>query len=266
MNFLEHCRYYLMPCKLWSFKRKVALDFKVGKYTVRTASTPKDLYKAMRLRYKVFYQKYQGKIWALGLDTTPFDLDADHLIVCNEKDVVVGTYRLKSSTFTTNFFSASEFDIGEHATSAEVRVELSRACIDSEHRQGVVIACLWRGINRYAEQVKAAYVFGCVSVPTQSYVGMCSLLRYLQQSGMKEVLDSSITPRVGYATYLGIDRNWSNSYGLEPNIPPLFAAYIKMGAKVYGYPAYDPVFKCFDLFSMLRMSDLEPAFQRRLSQ
>ena len=49
----------------------------------------------------------------------------------------------------------------------------------------------------------------------------------------------------------------------ELEIPPLLRGYLLAGAKVYGLPAYDEDFACFDLFTKLEVKDINLSFLKR---
>lgn len=263
MNLFNRINYWLMPFELRSFKRKVAVNFKVGKYTVRTADNLDDLYWALRLRYRVFYKKFLGRTLPLGLDATDYDRDADHLLVCDEHGVIVGTYRLRSSTFTQAFYSMSEFNLGTFRYDLRGKLELSRACIDPDKRQGAVIMCLWRGILKYASEVQATHLFGCVSVMTKEVNEAAGILKHLQKLGLHRE-DHHVAP-VGKYTMPKFQEALAQASQGTVNLPPLFSSYLKIGARVYGEPAYDPAFMCMDYFTVLHLKDLDKAYADKLA-
>jgi putative hemolysin len=45
-------------------------------------------------------------------------------------------------------------------------------------------------------------------------------------------------------------------------LPPLFASYLKLGARIVGEPALDRHFKTIDFLALLDIGDLEPATYR----
>jgi putative hemolysin len=72
-------------------------------------------------------------------------------------------------------------------------------------------------------------------------------------------------------TLPGLAEEWSRmgipsaeqiEYG-KAFIPPLLASYMKAGARVGEYPALDRAFECIDYFTLLRIKDLNPLFERR---
>jgi len=258
MNFLEK----LFSFRLRKFKAKHKMSFTVGKYQVKTADTHEELYQALRMRYKIFYSKFRRILFPLVVDMTPYEIDADHLLV-KDGDKVVGTYRLRCSKFTSIFFSSSEFDISALTSEIEngkILVELSRACVDAQSRQGAVISCLWRGIFKYVKDMNSDYLFGCVTVMGKEPEIAASVTKYLED---KDLISNelAISPLPKYKV-----KNLKPALlGNKDVVPSLFSSYLKVGCKVYGEPAYDKRFKAFDFFTILRFSELNEAYERKLS-
>jgi len=50
----------------------------------------------------------------------------------------------------------------------------------------------------------------------------------------------------------------------EVELPSLIKAYLRLGAKVIGSPAWDPNFNTVDLPMMMRVADLKPKYQKHL--
>jgi putative hemolysin len=46
--------------------------------------------------------------------------------------------------------------------------------------------------------------------------------------------------------------------------PSLIGAYLQLGAKICGEPAYDPDFKCADFLTLLDIKDLDVDFMNTL--
>ena len=50
------------------------------------------------------------------------------------------------------------------------------------------------------------------------------------------------------------------------SMPPLLKAYLRMGARVCGEPAWDPDFNCLDFFVLLRLEDLPARYVQHFLQ
>lgn len=107
----------------------------IGQYSLSLAQSELDLRNARKLRHLVF-----GADLPSQLPVDSFDENAIHLVVLFEGDCqIVGNYRLRSSEQTNVFYSACEFDISDFLLKTNNQLELSRACIHPEHRNGVVL-------------------------------------------------------------------------------------------------------------------------------
>lgn len=244
------------------FKRKVPITFDRKEFTVKTAETRMEMLQACMLRYEVFHKEYAGKRFPVGIDADRYDALADHLVIIdNRSGHVVGAYRLICSLFANDFYSASEFDLSGLLAQEGVQLELSRACIRPDHRNGVVMSLLWRGLGAYMAAVNARWLFGLSSVKSIHVPAIADVHRQLREQGrMRE--DGLVTPRPafripGYRDAL--DRPSSK----REEIPGLFQAYLKAGAEVYDEPALDRAFRCADFLTVLDRQKMTPAHEKK---
>lgn len=245
---------------------RIQLLIDTSKYRVRIADSNADFQKVMRLRYEVFIKEMQKKENAVRVDLDEFDFAADHLIVEDVKsDEIVGTYRLLCSRFTDQFYSESEFDLGHFLSLEGAKLELGRACIHKDHRRGIVISLLWRGILEYACKVRAKYLFGCASLWSNDIREAVSVYRAFKNQGHFST-EIEVNP-----THKYIHPHYSVQLGVESaeeekgEIPSLLRSYLKAGAKVCSGPAYDAAFECFDYFVIMNLGELDKAFQERFA-
>ena len=248
------------------FTRKVKVDFKVRDYRVKTVDSPSELKQVLALRRSVFHYEFAGKWLSLRSDQDEFDVAADHLAIFDEKaGVVAGVYRLIASSFRAPFYSATEFDISQFLANDGTKLELSRACINRNYRNGVVIALLWRGIAEYAKSAGIDYLFGLSSINTVDVRRIAEIHRYFDDS--KILLDDyKISPRGKYRID-GFEQVYAKTQGgpgVAPEaMPPLFKTYIKAGAKVCSQPVIDRDFNCADWLTVLDMRGLTAAYDKK---
>ena len=128
-----------------------------GGYVVRFARNQADLDQILVLRYEVFNLEMKEGLESsheTGLDLDEYDAGCHHLMVlAKNSNKVVGTYRMQTYEMARDymgFYSSSEFDFDALQTAfLEQSVELGRACVAREHRNGRVLYHLWRGVCRY---------------------------------------------------------------------------------------------------------------------
>lgn len=166
----------LLP-NIREFRNKVPLRLERGDYLVKTIETPDELERVLQLRYSIFHREYKGKLFPVGVDWEDLDPVADHLVIVDKRSgKFVGTYRLIASPYSSRFYSQSEFQLTDFLELPGTKLELSRACVRREYRNGVVLQLLWRGLTEYFRKVGADYVFGCCSVQTMDPRGSLDYL------------------------------------------------------------------------------------------
>ena len=249
-------------------KPHINIDFEKGKYIVKTASCAEERRLAYRLRYDVFYKEFCQRDVELGIDIDRFDQISDMLIIIDkETGKLIGTYRFICSEFSKNFYSQTEFQLDHFLEQPGIKVELSRACIHPDYRKGTVIHLLWKGIYQYLSAVNANYLFGLSSITHIQAKDVLGIIQRLNGEGhigdslhiypwgpfdkSKFILNELGPMAAGEATY---------------NLPPLFKAYLKAGAKVAAVPAYDKQFECYDFFTVLPVKELNETHARKYSK
>jgi putative hemolysin len=237
-----------------------------GSYRARFARDVDDLEKIQRLRFEVFNVELAEGLeesWETGLDRDDFDAGCHHLIVEHKPDAaVVGTYRVQTLEMARAFhglYTEGEFDLSElPAEVLEQAVETGRACVAAEHRNGRVLTLLWKGLAAYLAWNRKRYLFGCCSLNSQEPDVAKQTYDFLG-SGAFVHPTLRTQPRAGYACY-------PPGFEADPNVsvklPPLFASYLKVGARITGPPALDRAFKTIDFLALLDVQDLDPATVR----
>ncbi len=228
--------------------------FDEGRYRVHFAAEEHELHAAQRLRFEVFNVELQEGLagsWENGRDEDRFDAACDHLLVSERSTGrVVGTYRMQSAQMAAareGWYCDEEFHLDELA--ADVRaasVELGRACIAADSRNGTVLYALWRGLAAYAEHRGKRYFFGCCSLTSQDTSEAWHVQRYLEAGGHMlpgepvRARDSHACPRPEEG-----DRR------VASGVPTLFRTYLRFGAKVCSFPAIDRSFRTIDYLVLL---------------
>jgi putative hemolysin len=250
--------------RFWSYRPNFEVEIETSQYILKTATSMDDLLEVFQLRYKIFLEHTESGSKGDGFDLDQFDDLCDHIIIIDKlSDKVCGTYRVLSSLTAKSFYSETEFRLDNFLASSGVKMELGRACIDYGHRNGAVIDLLWKGIARYVKLMNASYMFGCSSVKSTDLRVAKTLYLSMAEEGVH-------TDRFSIRSYgdfevcldevesLSIDEVDSKRL-----LPPLLRSYFSAGAKVYGVPALDRDFECFDFLTILDVNELTPGFKRR---
>ncbi|MFI5322604.1 MAG: GNAT family N-acetyltransferase [Thermodesulfobacteriota bacterium] len=255
--------------KLRQFKPKVPLLIESSRFVIKTVENSFELEKALNLRYEVFYRETLNKDNFSRTDIDKFDSICDHLIIIDKKqNTVVGTYRFISSTFSDKFYSESEFAIDQVKNAEGVKLELGRACVHRDYRNGTGIALLWKGLSEYFKTIKAKYLFGCSSIGTTNIVEISLIYKYIKELYLSPE-NFRVFPnekhRIKELDYYlsAFDKFGIKTESIEDFIPPLLKSYLKAGSVICGEPAIDNKFKCSDFFTVLDLETLSKSFEKR---
>jgi putative hemolysin len=247
------------------YKAKYPFLIESDGFDIKIASTVDDIIKAQQLRHQVFLEEGLGQSHETGLDFDDYDKIADHLMIIEKSTgKAVGTYRLINTQFSSQFYSQGEFHLDHFLNIEGIKLEMGRACTHADFRNGRTMDLLWQGLSKYIQISNTRYLFGCSSVNTQDAQYMFSVMKSLQKDERLK-LDYGIHPIESF--------DWPDSRGLftkaEPlpgytkELPPLLRSYLNAGSFVYGMPAYDKDFLCFDLLTILDLRTLNKKFAAR---
>ena len=229
--------------------------FREGPYEVRFARDGADLEAVLRLRFEVFNRELGeglGSSWATGLDRDAFDAVCHHLLLVEAASgVVVGTYRLQTAEQAcagVGLYCAGEFELAPLASVVNHGVELGRACIAREHRQGSALFALWRGRAAYLSWSRKRFLFGCCSLTSQDPREGLALYRWLERAGHLG-RGTPVEPHAALACRV----EPAQESGPEPEValPRLFGTYLRYGARVVSRPALDREFGTIDYLVVL---------------
>ncbi len=226
-----------------------------GEYILRFAKSGEDLDAVCRLRFEV-YNLELGEGLDSSFDTSrdidEFDSQCHHLMVIHRSSgSVVGTYRIQTGAMALlhrGFYSQQEFYLEEFPNSfLDVCVEVGRACIGREHRNGRVLQLLWRGLARYMDWNGKRHLFGCCSLTSQDpSEGLALYEKLMKADQIHPTLYA--WPKPDYACVAEPIEILSAG---TPRIPRLFEGYLNLGALVCGEPALDRHFKTIDFLVAL---------------
>jgi putative hemolysin len=254
---------------LRKFTPKVSFKIERSKFIIKTAENGFELEKAMRLRHEVFYREILNKWHILGIDVDKYDFFCDHLLIIDKNtDTIIGTYRLNSSLFSDVFYSETEFNIDSIKAMKDVKLEMGRACTHKDHRNGITIMLLWKGIMEYVKQTRTKYIFGCSSVQTSDFNAINSVFNYLKTNYYSSD-KLRVFPKKNYSikSVYHTSANTPSTLTNAPieTVPPLLMSYLKTGASICGEPAYDRAFKCADFLTLLDLANLNKSVERKYS-
>lgn len=249
-----------------------------GSLEIRLAATKKDIRRAQRLRFKVFYEDggavAQAGATLVRRDICRFDMHCDHLLVFDmaaknsfgrSKPKVVGTYRLlrrEAAERHGGFYSQSEFDIAPLLARHESKnfLELGRSCVHPKYRSKRVIELLWRGLWIYAKHHHVDVLIGCASLPGINPLALALPLSFLHHQASADV-EWQVKPHQGRAVPMGIlDSAAVDARKGVAALPPLVKAYLRVGAKFGNGAVIDKQFGTIDVFTVMPLAEIEDRY------
>ncbi len=264
--------------RLKDFRAHIPISLEKRNYIVKTADNNEELRAALKLRHEVFLEELLKRKTKSGIDIDCFDKQCDHLLIIDKRnDTIIGTYRLQSSLHTKRWYTATEFHM-KHILKGLPgnKLELGRACVHKDYRNGVTIALLWEGIHAYVQASQTNYLFGCSSIKTMDKEEIKGIYHYLKEQGHLTE-EMKVRPKGKFRVpgmaghlrklkkkpYVSVADD-SSIHG--QSIPPLLKSYLKVGAKVCGVPALDRDFRCIDFLTLLKVQDISEAYNRKFSK
>ena len=245
------------------------------RYSMLLCTDSDSIEAAQRLRYDVFTSEPGFTLSGTGtdgLDADRFDQHCDHLLVRDDDTgELVGCYRMlppPGAIAAGGLYTATEFDITGLDALRPSLVEMGRAVVRRDHRNGAVVLLMWGGILAYLDHSGYDYVAGCVSVPVvnpQEPTAPGSQLRGVRDFVMRRhaaPAEHTVHPyRPVVIDGRGLD-------DIEPparvNVPALMRGYLRLGAQVCGEPAHDPDFGVGDFPALLDKRRADTRYLKRL--
>ncbi|MFY1621298.1 GNAT family N-acetyltransferase [Micromonospora sp. WMMD736] len=241
------------------------------RYSLLLSTDPELIEAAQRLRHEVFTAEpgFALPATADGLDADRFDEFCDHLLVREDNSgELVGCYRMlppPGAIAAGGMYTATEFDIHALDPLRASLVEMGRAVVRADHRNGGVVLLMWAGILAYLDHCGYEYVTGCVSVPVHGIGKPGTQIR-----GVRDFVRLRHPAPVQYTVrpYRPVLIDGVVLDDIDPPdrpvIPPLMRGYLRLGAKVLGEPAHDRDFAVGDFPALLDKRLADARYLRRL--
>jgi L-ornithine Nalpha-acyltransferase len=252
---------------------------RLGSLEVRLATTRKEIRRAQRLRYEVFYEEMGALPSAAQQlsrrDKDPFDRVCDHLLVYDHgpaagplrrpQSRVVGTYRLLRQDVADRnfgFYTAQEFDIAPLvARHPGLRfLELGRSCVLKPYRTKKTVELLWQGIWAYVRHHGMDVMFGCASLEGVNPLAIREELAFLHANAAavgewhaSARPDRAVPMDLMPAAKLDVRRALAA-------LPPLVKAYFRLGCRIGDGAVVDPQFGTTDVLIILPVAHIDQRY------
>ncbi len=252
---------------------------RIGPLEVRLATTAKEIRRAQRLRFKVFYEEMSASPSGAALisrrDVDDFDAICDHILVLDHdvkrrpfrpaKPKVVGTYRLLRQDIAERhggFYTRGEYDIAPLLKAhPHLRfLELGRSCVLKPYRTKRTVELLWHGIWAYVLHHRIDVMMGCASLegtdPRELALPLSFLHHYAAAPAewQASALPGRFTPM-----------DMLPKEAIDPKaalhaLPPLIKGYLRIGATFGTGAVIDRQFGTTDVLVVLPVSAINPRY------
>ncbi|WP_396936929.1 GNAT family N-acetyltransferase [Mycolicibacterium sp.] len=253
--------------------RSIPASADTPRYTLLLSTDSDHIVEAQRLRHQVFTAEPGFALAgaADGLDADRFDQFCDHLLVREDgTGELVGCYRMlppPGAIAAGGLYTATEFDVRGLDALRPSLVEMGRAVVRADHRNGGVVLLMWAGILAYLDRCGYDYVSGCVSVPV---AGNADGPPGTQIRGVRDFVRRRHAAPSEYTVFpyrpVVLDGRGLDDIDppLRTTVPPLMRGYLRLGAKVCGEPAHDPDFGVGDFPALLDKRQADVRYLNRL--
>jgi putative hemolysin len=251
---------------------------RLGSLEVRLARGPREIWRAQRLRYRVFYQEMSAKPDVVSRmfrrDADRFDKACDHLLVIDHaargrfggiKPKVVGTYRLMRQSAAERlggFYTQGEFDLGPMLARhpGQRFLELGRSCVLKPYRTKRTVELLWAGIWAYVVDHRIDAMFGCASFDGTDPDALALPLSFLHHQARSEGDWAAIAHA---EHFVGMDRLPPEMVDAKlalKQLPPLIKGYLRIGARFGTGAVIDHQFGTTDVLVVLPVSAIDKRY------
>lgn len=254
---------------------------RIGPLEARLAQTRKDVKRAQKLRYKVFYRDGQAIADAATLlsqrDKDAFDDICDHVLVIDHaprapnalrlprKPPVVGTYRLLPQDAADRhggFYTASEFAI-EELTERHPHLrflELGRSCVLPPYRTKRTVELLWHGVWSYVRENGFDVMIGCASLDGTDPDRLALPLSFLHHfARAPEEWRAGALPQRAVAMNR-MPKEAIDAKRALRELPPLIKGYLRLGAFIGDGAVIDRQFGTTDVLMIMPVSAINARY------
>ena len=264
--------------------RSVKSYGRMGDLEVRLGQGRRDIIKAQRLRYQVFYEEMAATAGPIATmrrrDQDSYDAVCDHLLVVDHardfsngekwrsgrRAKVVGTYRVlrqEQAEKTLGFYTQAEYDIAPliAAKSPDYRfMELGRSCVLKPYRNKRSVELLWHGLWTYVREHGIDVMIGCASFPGTDPDAHAVALSFLHHHALApREWRCRAHPNL-YQPMDQVAKADIDARAALRQMPPLIKGYLRLGAFVGDGAVIDRQFGTTDVLIVLPVEKIDPRY------
>jgi putative hemolysin len=241
---------------------------RMGPLEVRLAQDKREVKRAQKLRYKVFYKNGSAIADAATMlaqrDKDAYDKICDHLLVVDHaakptlsgKQPVVGTYRLlrhEAARQHGGFYTDNEFDLsGMIDRHPGLRfLELGRSCVLPRYRNKRTVELLWQGIWSYVRQNNFDVMIGCASFEGTDPDALALPLSFLHHNARAPEAWRARAHDERYVEMNRMPKDAIDAKAALRMLPPLIKGYLRLGAMIGDGAVIDRQFGTTDVLIVM---------------
>jgi putative hemolysin len=250
---------------------------RLGALEVRLAGEKRDVKRAQKLRYRVFYKDGTAIADAATLlaqrDKDGFDRICDHLLVIDHaarpsmsgRQPVVGTYRLLRQEVAAKhggFYTENEFDIaGLIERHIDLRfLELGRSCVLPAYRTKRTVELLWHGIWSYVRQHRCDVMIGCASFEGTDPERLALPLSFLHHYARAPDVWRAAAHDLRRVEMNRMPKEAINPKAALHALPPLIKGYLRLGAFIGDGAVIDHQFGTTDVLIVMPVAAIHARY------
>lgn len=247
--------------KTYKAKKETA----VQRYIWEIAHRPATIEQSQRLRYQVLSNDgCRLSEEADGLDCDDLDPWCQHLVVRPQgSSQIIASTRLltpDAARAAGRYDAAPKFEANELFALPGRGLEVSRLCIDPQHRNFSVISALLRGIGQVVRNAGIDHVFMCASVRVgEDENSPFALWRRLRS----QRLINPIIRALPVTAFPDAVQFAASSNGSSRRLPTVLRTCIAMGGRVCGPPSYNSNHQCAEFLMLINVADIRKSLAQR---
>lgn len=252
---------------------------RIGSLEVRLATTAKEIRRAQRLRFKIFYGEMSASPSKAALisrrDVDEYDAICDHLLVLDHdvkprpfrptRPKVVGTYRLlrqEAADRHEGFYTRGEYDIAPLLKAhPHLRfLELGRSCVLKPYRNKRTVELLWHGIWTYVLHYRIDVMMGCASLEGTDPRELALPLSFLHHYAAAPAEWQACALPGRFTAMNILPKEAVDPKAALHALPPLIKGYLRLGATFGTGAVIDRQFGTTDVLVVLPVSAINPRY------
>lgn len=228
------------------------------RYSVLLSTDTELIEAAQGLRRQVLTDECGYTVAGTGFDADHFDDHCVHVLVRdNRTEELVGCARMlpTGGVFATGgMYAAKSFDLTALDPLRLSLLEWGHAVVRADHRNGAVLLMMWSAILDYADRYGYDHLFGCITVPTHP-LGSApgAQVRAVYEFMRHDYATPDCYTVRPYRPVVigGVPLDEIAPLSQSP-VPALVRGYLRLGARVCGEPAHDPLLRVAHFSTLLR--------------